>query len=556
VSDPLSGFEFRFPNFKGLAASPGDWLSFGRTTLVVGRNNVGKSAIVDALRFAVDAKCAFNPAWNRNGGDPATYQIRQTLGEPELRRIFPESTSGGPINGQHWLYGQRFVGMQVIRQFDSRRTRSWLEGPNFGGLAGQKSQYLKNLADYAPAPSCQVFGVATERDVTPESAEGIKPVEADGTGLTNLVRAFLYDASLDMNEVEIHLLDDLNFIYQSDSHFTRILCQLEGDGRWEIYLTSDESGVVRLSQSGSSLKSVFIILATLRLNPIVSTDRGLERQVFFVEEPENNLHPALLRRLLAFLHDAATSFGFHLIMTTHSSAAIDWASRNPDASLYHVKRESDGVVVSLVQEYGTTRRLLDDLDIRASEILQANGVVWVEGPSDRTYINRWIELCSDGQLVEGQHYTVMFYGGKLLSHLSCAEPDHATEFIHLLRMNRNTALMMDSDHRKLPSGGFRSQLNKTKKRILEEAREANSYVWTTDGREIENYLSDRVVSLILGKSRKAPGKFESVSEVIDIEKIELARRATEAMEIEDLNYLDLSARVHALCEQIARWNGQ
>ena len=33
--------------------------------------------------------------------------------------------------------------------------------------------------------------------------------------------------------------------------------------------------------------------------------------------------------------------------------------------------------------------LVDDLGIKASDILQSNGIIWVEGPSDRIYINKF-----------------------------------------------------------------------------------------------------------------------------------------------------------------------
>ena len=33
--------------------------------------------------------------------------------------------------------------------------------------------------------------------------------------------------------------------------------------------------------------------------------------------------------------------------------------------------------------------MLNDLDVRASDLLQSNGIIWVEGPSDRIYIKRW-----------------------------------------------------------------------------------------------------------------------------------------------------------------------
>lgn len=35
---------------------------------------------------------------------------------------------------------------------------------------------------------------------------------------------------------------------------------------------------------------------------------------------------------------------------------------------------------------------LDDLGVKASDLLQANGIIWVEGPSDRAYIHLKIRV--------------------------------------------------------------------------------------------------------------------------------------------------------------------
>jgi putative ATP-dependent endonuclease of OLD family len=407
-----------------------------------------------------------------------------------------------------------------------------------------------------PFPKARVFGVSAERDVMPESPTNPQPVKAGGEGLTNLIRAFLYDSSLPMAEVEVGLLNDLNWVFESDTKFDRILCRQDQNGQWEIFLINEGSGAVRLSQSGSSLKSVFIMLAVIRLNPLIDRETNISNSVFYVEEPENNLHPSLLRRLLEYLDNTARDRDCSLIITTHSPTAIDWASRRANTSLFHVRRGADGAIVTAVKEYGATRRLLDDLDVRASEILQANGVIWVEGPTERIYLRKWIELSSAGQLVDGQHYSIMFYGGKLLSHLSCAAPGDDVEFIQLLRMNRNLALVMDSDRRRLPSGRFRSNINSTKKRILDEANEASGWTWLTDGKEIENYVSARVLGKI-APSRSLPGKFDSVPEAVGItDKVRLAEQAVDVTELDDLDTLDLRAQISTLCAEIRRWNKQ
>jgi len=77
----------------------------------------------------------------------------------------------------------------------------------------------------------------------------------------------------------------------------------------------------------------------------------------------------------------------------------------------------------------------------------------------------------------------MFYGGRLLRHLSAKDPD-IEEFISLRRLNRNIAIVIDSDRKSL-----HHKLNDTKRRIRDEFMQGPGLVWITYGREIENYIT-------------------------------------------------------------------
>lgn len=123
-----------------------------------------------------------------------------------------------------------------------------------------------------------------------------------------------------------------------------------------------------------------------------------------------------------------------------------------------------------------------DLGHRASDIIQSNAVLWVEGPSDRIYLKHWISLLNPN-LLEGIHYSVMFYGGRLLSHLSGDDDDDVHEFIQLRALNRNLAVMIDSDKRTA-----RTPLNPTKTRLSDEFARQGGIAWITKGREVENYI--------------------------------------------------------------------
>lgn len=101
------------------------------------------------------------------------------------------------------------------------------------------------------------------------------------------------------------------------------------------------------------------------------------------------------------------------------------------------------------------------LGYRASDLLQCNAVIWVEGPSDRIYLNHWIRAVAP-ELVEGVDYSIMFYGGRLLSHLS-ADDSEVSDFISLRKLNRNVAVVIDSDR-----CSSRASINTTKQRVSAE----------------------------------------------------------------------------------------
>ncbi len=85
----------------------------------------------------------------------------------------------------------------------------------------------------------------------------------------------------------------------------------------------------------------------------------------------------------------------------------------------------------------------------------------------------------------------MFYGGRLLSHLSANDPE-VTEFISLRRLNRNIAIVIDSDR-----SYARQSINETKKRIRDEFDQGPGFAWITKGREIENYIEPKILEITL-----------------------------------------------------------
>ena len=105
-------------------------------------------------------------------------------------------------------------------------------------------------------------------------------------------------------------------------------------------------------------------------------------------------------------------------ISTHSAALMD----TPGAEIYHIKLVENESIVDRVSSDRGKSSICEDLGYTPSDLLQSNCVIWVEGPSDRTYLNYWIRQKTDS-FIEGIHYTIMFYGGRLASHISAKDPD-------------------------------------------------------------------------------------------------------------------------------------
>jgi len=225
--------------------------------------------------------------------------------------------------------------------------------------------------------------------------------------------------------------------------------------------------------------------------------------IFCIEEPEIHLHPELQRKFLLFLEEHLQNICF---ITTHSNVFLDYS---PNKKIYHVTHDGEKTKIDNVNTNGKFYLILDDLGYKASDILQSNGIIWLEGPSDRIYLKKWMELFiqenpdfSEYKFEEGIHYTFMYYGGRLLSHLTAKDKTRydfkigninddekksiCDDLINLLNINRNSIVMIDRDTDTPDKDilGFKQR--------LEEGLKENC--WITDGREIENYLSESTIN--------------------------------------------------------------
>lgn len=541
--------------------------------VVIGKNNIGKSSLIDMIEFNYNQnkfcnECMKNPSLK--------IIIDKTIDENDLggfqkghysswngysygNRVDDYDYARQNIIGKKFAYDYRVIKKTSYGTTTNEAIKNYIPNEIFNDEDSSKSNQIMRGIKINPRITKRIFA---ERNISPEKDSNIIEVDGHGNGACNIINKFINKDNLDSSKVQVELLSKLNEIMDDDYKFTNIVVQTIEDKDnlvWEIFLDEENKGRIALSQSGSGLKTIILLLIFTILIPAYEK-KNLKDYIFILEEMENNLHPSLQRNIIKYI-EGLTKSGATFFITTHSNIFIDSYSNSDNVNLYHLFKSDNIMNLVKVEHFLDRNSILNDVGFKASDILQANGVIWVEGPSDRIYINKWINLWSNGTLKEGKDYQCVFYGGRLLSHLTISD-EEINELINLLKVNRNSIILIDSDKK-----SDHSRINNTKSRIKKECEDNNIICWITNGREIENYLSIDIIKESLNlDSDILFNKYDDIKNVLNLlkenlgnkfesDKVKYAKIFTENMNIDNCKIiLDLDSNMRKTIKTISDWN--
>jgi len=307
-----------------------------------------------------------------------------------------------------------------------------------------------------------------------------------------------------------------------------------------FYDVHDSHGRPILDSSDGVANFLFMIIG-IRIMPHGSA--------LLIEEPEVSMHPSMQKRFLDYLEVMAKTENHQFLISTHSPYLMNLASGKDDAiALFRVAKDDKGQTsIGPVNADSQSWELLTDLGHSPADVLQANGVVWVEGPSDLIYLTCWLEKLAPG-LVRGKDYEVMWYGGSNFVHLL---PDESQRYedlwqhkktkdklIALFNLNPNWAFLVDSDSDKT---SIPKTTQQNKESFLKECGRLGKFA-----RKVEPDIEQCIID------------YKEWTEPLSASKPDRARRYIErfrskAVDLSDHLKASASALVTELADEIRKW---
>ncbi|WP_326631487.1 AAA family ATPase [Nonomuraea fuscirosea] len=486
--------------------------------LIAGPNNSGKSSVLTALE--VLAGRSISPDMCHVAGQAPIIHARFRLTDIEraqMRNLVVakkhDLASEGSFDWVEWKYTSTQAGERCPVQLigPGASGKEYILATNHLDHTGHVWHYSEAAALHREVPEDDSSVIDRGRAGSPNSY-----IENPGSpALAPLTTAFLcwreqffHFPALRQGTTHIQQLQSSDRIGPTGSNLAAVLLHLQTNDpeKWHrlqavLAQIVPDVGELRLDTRGTEVSITFVdpCHTTFRHN-LKNLGTGVEQllmtlvvglahpapAVVGIEEPETALHPAAQRALVSLLSDWSAERLF--VITTHSPIFLDAPGRA--ATVLAVRRMAGKSTILPAEP--TLAAVFKELGIRLSDVLSADRILLVEGPSDQDILGVWFPLLqSDPHLaiINGEGGENARMAGVLNSWLRAAD-----------KLSERRVLYV-RDHDELPP------------RLVERLlTSGNTFVLAR--REIENYLLDsRAIAAVLASYDGKPKRDISADEV-------------------------------------------
>lgn len=220
-------------------------------------------------------------------------------------------------------------------------------------------------------------------------------------------------------------------------------------------------------------------------------DKKDNNTIFFIEEPELNLHPGYQRLFINILQNCDVFKNHQFFITTHSNHIIDSCLDYTNISLYKfININKKNNCFKVLNTNSKDVEMLELLGVYNTSVFLSNCTIWVEGISDKILISKYLEVylkaIGEYQFKEDINYSFIEYGGNNITHWAFID-DEDINTINASGISNRCYIILDNDN---------NSIHKTKRKSVLKIIFKERYCELTV-REIENTISKKVLEKTL-----------------------------------------------------------
>lgn len=546
-------------NYLGAGDAPIVLEMDSQNVLLIGPNNSGKSVLCGALQFFKHLsrepfgaqESGFYKAHRRSDDRVSVDVIHKGRDAATISATFDVDCAGNEIgrtlyalginksvsradmridialfaDGTKQLKEIEVGGRVVFRQGESTLVVRF--NPNSRSYLAENPILLQRLFDLPRDVSRTIVSFSSKRYL---EVSGGDPADIDalasGESLAGWVRSANSPAAHRPADRERHAM-----LREFEKEFARFV------GAETINVNASDGGInltvngelMPIGRLGTGIGECLIILLVCKIAGQSKLLPGMS--ICALEEPELFLHPKLQRQLV----DLIQTYGVQLIATTHSPTILDYGWRaNWKIFATHFNSNKGRIEVEPLSR-GGIGGVLAEIGVRPSDWLQADGVLFVEGPSDVPVYKKWLTLAPNHA---GKNISVIPIGGRMTANAHF-------DFSELNKLGRAVAVIMDSERTKAGN-----PIEPSRAKIQNKCDDAGIPCLLTERRATENYFSDSALAGVYGSGVKI-GAYEKPNDVVAHFHKQRNDEVVAQMVWADIDNTDVGRAIHAFIGRLA-----